>query len=388
MDGMGRITSYIAPISNYIEKTKEIRNKSGQNWYDYFYSPLQENFKRDVDYTMGAIETAGNYDISSAYAQYLQSQRQLTSSNISSGDIARLSKDSYNMYEQAYQRAKYNTSLEQQKAVGEISGAYDKLLTDEEKRIATEASMMRDIDMLYGSFVKENQQIFEEIEARTGKPTGLVGVDLGEVEMGSAEQKELYAKISEFFDKDYGTIADYILKKKGVKYYDFYAENQDKILQTIGGLEYGEDGKTLKTAKDYEPEVNKIKFNNQIKNPKESKVLGTIKDIEETSDYVPYLSSKYDVTESSSISKLVKRLNKEYGNLQENEVFYDSETSKYYKRSNEKIAGWYTFVEVAMIPKSKFEKSPSLLAGIDPARYVAEKISRLQSLGLIEKRSK
>ena len=151
------------------------------------FTPLyKKNFKSDVDYTTGAIETAGNYDISSAYAQYLQSQRQLTSSNISSGDIARLSEGSYNMYEQAYQQSKYNTSLEQQKAVGEISGAYDKLLTDEEKRIDTEASMMRDIDVLYGSFLQDNPDLL------TG--TELEGADLSKVVMGSAEQKRIICK--------------------------------------------------------------------------------------------------------------------------------------------------------------------------------------------------
>ena len=54
--------------------------------------------------------------------------------------------------------------------------------------------------------------------------------------------------------------------KKGAKYFDYYMENRDKTLQTIGGLEYGEDGKTLKTAEIYGEESIKEKNFRVLKN--------------------------------------------------------------------------------------------------------------------------
>lgn len=131
----------IATATDYAQLQKEARkNALGvSEWERYFLQPLKANLENQVAQTQQQM----SYDISSAFANYQQQQRQLAQmSHLTSGFKEQLKENLESQY-----GASVATAQTQQ--LSNLSNIYDKFNTaiqEEESRLQTEGAIYRDIE--------------------------------------------------------------------------------------------------------------------------------------------------------------------------------------------------------------------------------------------------
>ena len=131
----------IATATDYAQLQKEARkNALGvSEWERYFLQPLKTNLENEVAQTQQQM----SYDISSAFANYQQQQRQLAQmSHLTSGFKEQLKEN----LESQYGASVATAQTQQLSNLSKIYGEFNTAIQEEESRLKTEGAIYRDIE--------------------------------------------------------------------------------------------------------------------------------------------------------------------------------------------------------------------------------------------------
>ena len=229
----------IATATDYAQLQKEARkNALGvSEWERYFLQPLKANLESSV----ASVQKQTGYDISSAFANYQQQQRQLAQmSNLTSGFKDKL-KDSLD--------AQYGSSVaaaqaQQANNLSNIYSAFNTALQEEESRLTTEGGLYKEIEDSLLNYGKE-RGVLDSTSLSDLQKEGyyVLNPESGEYTMTN-KGKDLYKRLfNDTFNIDENTsdtFGDY-LSEKNSDLYETYVRNSDRARDLIGGFSGSSD---------------------------------------------------------------------------------------------------------------------------------------------------
>lgn len=224
----------IATATDYAQLQKEARkNALGvSEWERYFLQPLKANLESSV----ASVQKQVGYDISSAFANYQQQQRQLAQmSNLTSGFKDKLKED----LEAQYGSSVAAAQTQQSNNLSNIYGAFNTALQEEESRLQTEGTVYRDIeDKLLDYGVERGVITSTSLSDLQKEGYYELNPESGEYIITNKGQ-DLYRRLfNDTFNIDENTsdtFGDY-LSEKDSKLYEKYARNSDIARYLIGGF--------------------------------------------------------------------------------------------------------------------------------------------------------
>lgn len=231
--------SYVGTISDYEQLLAEYKTESDDiTYWEQLLQPAQTTLQTSLT----QAQTTAGYDITNAYKNYLQQQRQIQESNLLGTSRQLLGTQSKQTYESAYASAQ--TGLAQQTAT-----AYEQFQKDYEKTyksLQQESKYLKSIDeALWDYAVNKNllkESEYEKIyslDKETGQKTL---TDLG---------KSVYQQILETTDEK-GFNEFGLTLQDDEELYDYFMRNKEKVKQTLGGYsakEYGGSTQPLEESR-------------------------------------------------------------------------------------------------------------------------------------------
>lgn len=275
----------IATATDYAQLQKEARkNALGvSEWERYFLQPLKTNLENEVAQTQQQM----SYDISSAFANYQQQQRQLAQmSHLTSGFKDRLKED----LESQYGASVATAQTQQLSNLSKIYGKFNTAIQEEESRLQTEGAIYRDIEdklldygvergLINSKSLSDLQKAgYYELNTETGA--------YEQTEKGLDLYKRLFNDTFNIDEETSDTFGDY-LSSVDSELYENYVNRLGKSRELIGGFASGGDagiGRYMEnTGFTHKDEVYDIYYNKMNKSEQEkftdalsSKDYGTV----------------------------------------------------------------------------------------------------------------
>lgn len=194
-------------------------------WESQFLEPLQTQYQKEEK----TARTQAQYDISSAYANYLNYQRQLASSNLLGTTQAGLSKQAESSYASSYGKA-------QSSYLSTVQGAYDtysKGLESAEKQLTKEAEQA---DVIRSEADKYIESKYKDWGYTEDEFKNMYQIDptTGTYKLTEAG-RQLYAKTFDDIDPTTGRSTFWEgLRESSPEAYEYAANNYEKLANVIG----------------------------------------------------------------------------------------------------------------------------------------------------------
>lgn len=194
-------------------------------WESQFLEPLQTQYQQEEK----TARTQAQYDISAAYANYLNYQRQLASSNLLGTTQAGLSKQAESSYASSYGKA-------QSSYLSAVQGAYDtysKGLESAEKQLTKEAEQVDTIRSKADEYIESKYKDWGYTDEEF-KNMYQIDPTTGTYKL-TESGRQLYAKTFDDIDPTTGRSAFWEgLRKSSPEAYEYASNNYEKLANVIG----------------------------------------------------------------------------------------------------------------------------------------------------------